>query len=155
MPITSRGPDTAARLALPAANDHAPAAATVGPTGAIMRAAVDALAGARRLGAGRPRCGSARGPARCARARPPRARIPRRRRPCPRAGTAPNRRYRGSPRPPPPPRLVVPDDEDLRPEPGELDGREAPHPARGPGEQHRLPLHAPVRRGVLSPDAAS
>jgi len=27
------------------------------------------------------------------------------------------------------PRLVVPDDEDLRPEPGELDGREAPHPA--------------------------
>jgi len=53
MPITSRGPDTAARLALPAANDHAPAAATVGPTGAIMRAAVDALAGARRLGAGR------------------------------------------------------------------------------------------------------
>ena len=53
MAITSRGPDTAARLALPAANDHAPAAATVGPTGAIMRAAVDALAGARRLGAGR------------------------------------------------------------------------------------------------------
>jgi hypothetical protein len=53
------------------------------------------------------------------------------------------------------PRLVVPDDEDLRPEPGELDGREAPHPALRPSEQHRLALHAPIRGNVLGPDASS
>jgi len=53
------------------------------------------------------------------------------------------------------PRLVMPDNEDLRPEPGELDRREAPHPARGPREQHRLALHTPARGGVPGPDAAS
>ena len=38
------------------------------------------------------------------------------------------------------PRLVVPDDENLRPTRRELDGSKAPHPLGRPREQHRLPF---------------
>jgi len=69
--------------------------------------------------------------------------------PRPTAGTADRLNRRISARP------VVPGDEDLRAKPRELDGREAPHPARRPGEQHRLPLQAPVHRDVLRSDAGN